>query len=232
MPVPFRCSSCNQELLAEDDELGTRIHCPACGAQIFVPCGPPKTVSFLSPGGSDSPASDNAGPGGLAGRSDRSRKADENRRLAEYLGKNVADMKYASRRVFLPGVLMIAISFLGFVANAVYFLEYSFHLGIVDLRAIQARMSPNAHVPQWAISGPFPVTVSAVEVVASVVILVGSIQMLYLEKYWLAYTAAILATTPCFTSCCCMPIGIWAIVVLNDSAVKLAFKVRRDTGGA
>jgi DNA-directed RNA polymerase subunit RPC12/RpoP len=229
MPVPFHCSNCNQELLAEDNELGTRIHCPACGAQIFVPGGPPKTASFLSPS-SDSPASDNAGPGRFAGQSDRSRKADEKRQLAEYLGKNVADMKYASRRVFLPGVLMIATSLLGFIANALYFLEYAFHLGILDLRAAQARMPPN--VPQWAISGAVPMAVSAVEVAVFVVILVGSIQMLYLEKYWLAYTAAILAAIPCFTSCCCMPIGIWAIVVLNDSAVKLAFQVRRDTGGA
>jgi DNA-directed RNA polymerase subunit RPC12/RpoP len=223
MSVPFRCSHCNQELLADDVEVGTRIHCPACGAQIFVP-GQRKTVSFLSPG-NDDPL-----PANAAGRSDRSPKADEKRQLAEYLQKNnIVDTKYASRRVRIPGICMILISLFGFVVNALYFLEYSFHLGILNLRAAQARMPER--VPEWAISGPFPVVVSAVAVVVFVVILLGSIQMLYLEKYWLAYTAAILAAIPCFTSCCCMPIGIWAIVVLNDSAVKLAFQVRRETGG-
>jgi DNA-directed RNA polymerase subunit RPC12/RpoP len=223
MSVPFRCSHCNQELLADDAELGTRIHCPACGAQIFVP-GQRKTVSFLSPG------NDDPRPADSAGRSARSQKADEKRQLAEYLQKNnIVDTKYASRRVRLPGICMIVTSFLGFVVNALYFLEYSFHLGILNLRAAQARMPAN--VPEWAISGTFPVVVSAVAVVVFVVILLGSIQMLYLQSYWLAYTAAILAAIPCFTSCCCMPIGIWAIVVLNDSAVKLAFQVRQETGG-
>jgi DNA-directed RNA polymerase subunit RPC12/RpoP len=229
MPLPFRCSHCNQELLADDAELGTRIHCPACGAQIFVP-GQRRTVSFLSPSGDDPPPADDARPAGSVDRSDRSKKADEKRQLAEYLQKNVVDTKYASRRVWLPAICMILISLLGFIVNALYFLEYSFHLGILNLRAAQARMPDR--VPEWAISGTFPMVVSAVAVVVFVVILLGSIQMLYLEEYWLAFTAAILAAIPCFTSCCCMPIGIWAIVVLNDSAVKLAFQVRRETGGA
>jgi DNA-directed RNA polymerase subunit RPC12/RpoP len=223
MSVPFRCSHCNQELLADDAEVGMRIHCPACGAQILVP-GQRRTVSFLSPG-NDDPL-----PANAAGRSDRSQKANEKRQLAEYLQKNnIVDTKYASRRVRIPGICLIIAAFLGFVVNALYLLEHSFHLGVLNVDAARARMA--GRVPEWLISGWLPVVMSAVAVGVCVVILLGSIQMLYLEKYWLAYTAAILAAIPCFTSCCCMPIGIWAVVVLSDSAVKLAFQVRQETGG-
>lgn len=55
-------------------------------------------------------------------------------------------------------------------------------------------------------------------------ILFGAIKMKKLQSYGLAMTAAILALLPC--SLCCLaglPIGIWAIVVLNKPAVKNSF---------
>jgi hypothetical protein len=41
-----------------------------------------------------------------------------------------------------------------------------------------------------------------------------------------SFIASILAMIPCFTSCCCLvglPIGIYALVVLNKPEVKSAF---------
>lgn len=56
--------------------------------------------------------------------------------------------------------------------------------------------------------------------------LYGSIQMLKLRSYGLAMTAAIIAVIPCFGPCCCLgiPFGIWALVVMNQPNVKLAFR--------
>lgn len=57
-------------------------------------------------------------------------------------------------------------------------------------------------------------------------ILVGGLKMKRLETYGLAMAAAVLAIIPCFSPCCVIgiPIGTWAIVVLNDAAVKNAFR--------
>jgi ABC-type proline/glycine betaine transport system permease subunit len=61
----------------------------------------------------------------------------------------------------------------------------------------------------------------------AILILVGSIKMYKLENYALSMSAAIVAMIPCCSSCCCLiglPMGIWALVVLNDANVKIAFK--------
>lgn len=56
--------------------------------------------------------------------------------------------------------------------------------------------------------------------------LIGSIQMLRLRSYGLAMTAAVLAVIPCCSPCYILgiPFGIWAIVVLAQPNVKLAFR--------
>ena len=56
------------------------------------------------------------------------------------------------------------------------------------------------------------------------VIVFGAIKMMKLENYGLAMTASILALLPC--SLCCLaglPVGIWALVVLNKPEVKSQF---------
>ena len=61
----------------------------------------------------------------------------------------------------------------------------------------------------------------------AIVVLLGAIRMKNLQSYGLAMTAAILSIIPCTSPCCFligMPIGIWALVVLNDPAVKAAFR--------
>ncbi len=56
-------------------------------------------------------------------------------------------------------------------------------------------------------------------------VIYGAIQMMNLRKYGLAMASAIVAMIPCFGPCCCigLPIGIWALVVLNKPEVKAAF---------
>ena len=54
----------------------------------------------------------------------------------------------------------------------------------------------------------------------------GALQMRNLKSFGLAMTAAILVMLPCASSACCcigIPIGIWALVVLNKPEVKSAF---------
>jgi hypothetical protein len=53
----------------------------------------------------------------------------------------------------------------------------------------------------------------------------GAVCMLRLKLYALAMTGSIVAMVPCFSGCCLLglPLGIWALLVLNRPEVKNAF---------
>ncbi|MBA4150904.1 MAG: DUF4339 domain-containing protein [Verrucomicrobia bacterium] len=63
-------------------------------------------------------------------------------------------------------------------------------------------------------------------IVVSIVIFLGANKMRKLESYGFSMAASIIAMIPCISPCCLvgLPIGIWAIVVLNKPEVKSQFK--------
>ena len=65
-----------------------------------------------------------------------------------------------------------------------------------------------------------------IAVLAGVFILYGGLQMKKMQNYSLAMGASIVAMIPCISPCCLvgLPIGIWALVVLNKPEVKSAFQ--------
>ena len=67
---------------------------------------------------------------------------------------------------------------------------------------------------------------AVLSVLIGIVVVVGALRMLSLRSWGLAMFAAILSVIPCLQSCCLLslPVGIYAIVVLNDSGVRAAFK--------
>jgi hypothetical protein len=74
--------------------------------------------------------------------------------------------------------------------------------------------------------GPIGIVVAIISLVIGVVIILGGLKMKQLQSYGLAMTSAILAMIPCLSPCCLigLPIGIWAIVVLNNAEVRAAFR--------
>lgn len=62
-------------------------------------------------------------------------------------------------------------------------------------------------------------------IAVSVVIFLGANKMRKLESYGFSLAASIIAMVPCISPCCIigLPIGIWAIVVLNKPEVKSHF---------
>jgi predicted Zn finger-like uncharacterized protein len=57
-----------------------------------------------------------------------------------------------------------------------------------------------------------------------IVTLHGSIKMIQLRSHPLSMAAAVAAMVPCYCCLLGLPMGIWALVVLNDKEVKQAFK--------
>lgn len=79
---------------------------------------------------------------------------------------------------------------------------------------------------QMLLSGGIAVVFSIIGIVIGGVILFGALKMKNLESYGLAMTAAVMAMVPCISPCCLLglPVGIWALVTLNDAGVKAAFR--------
>jgi hypothetical protein len=54
----------------------------------------------------------------------------------------------------------------------------------------------------------------------------GAMKMRKLENFGLCVAACIVALVPCISPCCCLglPIGIWALIVMNRPEVRIHFK--------
>jgi hypothetical protein len=127
----------------------------------------------------------------------------------------------AAQRLSAPATALIVTGVLGVIAQV---------LGMVANVAqmnMGAAMAPRgeAAVPMMFGTG-ISLAMGAVGIGLSVLVIVGATKMKNLESFSLAMAAAIIAMVPCTSPCCLLglPFGIWALVVLNDSSVKAAFR--------
>lgn len=105
-------------------------------------------------------------------------------------------------------------------------------LGIVfELAGVTfgAMHNQSQNMPSWVnvmTSGGVSAVQSILGIGVSVVILLGALKMKKLENYTFSMIAAVIAMVPCLSPCCIvgLPIGIWALVVLNKPEVKSAFE--------
>jgi hypothetical protein len=71
-------------------------------------------------------------------------------------------------------------------------------------------------------TGALGIIMSVLKVVLGAFIVYGALKMKSLQQHGLALGAAIVAVIPCISPCCCIgiPIGIWALIVLNKPEVR------------
>ncbi|HEY1171172.1 MAG TPA: DUF4339 domain-containing protein [Verrucomicrobiae bacterium] len=86
-------------------------------------------------------------------------------------------------------------------------------------------IDPEAAEMAKQMRGPMMVGMLGGGVVSVILIFLGAFRMLNLKNYGLAMTGAIAAFLPCICPCCLLgiPLGIWALVVLNNADVKNHF---------
>jgi hypothetical protein len=212
MPIEFRCSQCGKLLRTGDETAGRPAQCPECGALTTIPgattpSGPTPPLAPL--GGeyltaSGTPYSGDPQPGGA------------------YAFRAAPD-PFAAQRVSGPATALIVTAILGLVLQVLILLVNLVHM------AMQAGARVVPHVPNdfpEMIGGGANVVAGAIGIVLSILVLIGALRMKNLESHSFALAAAILAIIPCTSPCCLLgvPFGIWALVVLNDSSVKAAFR--------
>jgi hypothetical protein len=139
---------------------------------------------------------------------------------------------YARERVNAPATGLLVTGILGIVAQIAGLV---YNLAIApQLEAAVRRQTGGGRPGMPAgneqlmalITGPIAIISAALGIAIAVLILVGATRMKNLQSYGLVMAASILAMVPCVSPCCLvgLPIGIWALTVLNDPEVKAAFR--------
>jgi len=74
-------------------------------------------------------------------------------------------------------------------------------------------------------SGGVGIVFNIIGIIMAVVVFMGALKMKKLQSFGFVMAATIIAMVPCISPCCWvgLPIGIWALVVLNKPEVKGAF---------
>lgn len=134
----------------------------------------------------------------------------------------------AQGKVQGPATGLIVTAILGFLAQGAGLI-----MNLMGIGAGAGAVPPNVPPEQAemfqminSFSGGIGIVSALVALAIGVVILMGALKMKSLTSYGFAMTASILAMVPCLSPCCLvgLPIGIWAVVVLNDPVVKSAFR--------
>lgn len=132
----------------------------------------------------------------------------------------LAQVKTPGLMLVLFGVLMALITLMGLVGT------------LVQGEAAMPTLPPNA--PEWIrnlfqMQASMPKWASYAQIGVSAVVdglvILGGIHLMRMRSRGLVLAAAILASLPCFTSCCCLglPLAIWVIALTNKPDVRPHF---------
>ncbi len=147
----------------------------------------------------------------------------------------------ARRAVGLPATLLIVVGALGLLYAALAIIQRDSVPARIDLMIATIDADPNLPRDQkdlqidfWnsvkdVVQHPITLAFYIVNVVCSLLVLVGGIRMLQLSGAGLPIVGSVLALTPCIGCCCILglPFGIWALVVLNRPDVRAAMAARK-----
>lgn len=224
MPIEFRCAQCQKLLQTPDETAGKQAKCPQCGTiqQIPSPTTAPPPASPFAPG------TPSLGPAAEAPSGAPSGQANPYQSPGDYGTAPTAWSDpsylrtYALDRVSTPATLLIVTGSLGLVLQVLGAVVNVIQM--VGLGAVQP--GAGGGMEMLLLSGGFGVVSSLIGIAISTIVILGGLKMKRLESHTWAMTSAIVALIPCISPCCLLglPFGVWALVVLNDPQVRMAFR--------
>jgi hypothetical protein len=129
----------------------------------------------------------------------------------------------ARQQVSGPAIGLIATGVLGILGSLGGVL---WNLLGIGLGASDFRGNPELERLVTFFAGTAGTLLNLVSLVISGFILYGGLKLQKLQGFGLCTVAAVIAMLPCVSPCCCigLPIGIWALVVMNRPEVKSQFR--------
>lgn len=225
MPVQTTCPSCGRKLRVPEHLTGRRVKCPSCQETFqSKPDEEPARGGYYMQAPAQRPKLEDEWEASRRGRTpydDRNDDRDYERRRSRYDDDDDRDefrdeerrRKRQKRRAremcLIPGILYIVLSAINIAGMGLSILGNA-----VDLRTGQGDED----------TGP-AIVLAGMSLIASLVVLIGGIQMIRLQTWGVAMAASVLCVIPVITPCCMLgiPFGVWGIIVLCNNRVKESF---------
>lgn len=206
--MEFACSHCGQTLRVPDGSEGRSAKCPSCGGLTTVPGGPPPADG----GESREKQTGFAGSGFVPDP-------------AAYPAYDPPFQRRAALdRVAGPAIGLIVCAILNII---LWILIVAFYSVIAFVVPMQEDIEAGPEETMFLAIGMIVIygTMGLLAIVANIVSIVGAVGMRKLRSPGFSMAAAILQMIPCFSSCWPLGLGmgIWAIIVLSDPAVRRSF---------
>jgi hypothetical protein len=126
-----------------------------------------------------------------------------------------------------PAIALIVVTAVGIALAVLGIFMQLLGIGMagMNMNNFQGVQNPDAARLIQMFSGGLGIVIKVIGIAVGLFIIYGGVKMKRLENHSLALAAAIIAMIPCLSPCCCLglPIGIWAVVVLNKPEVKQYF---------
>ncbi len=133
----------------------------------------------------------------------------------------------ALRAVSGPAIAMIVCAVLGvLMAFASVGFSFLWGGGVADFSKIPDDNARRIAETWMGMSKGLGVSTSLLSLPWNGFVLWSALKLQRLENYSVCLTGAILTLLPCFSGCCCIsiPVGIWALVVVNKPEVRAHFR--------
>ncbi len=235
-----RCSRCNRQLRIPDSLFGKWVKCPACSRE-FLAEAPDDEEDHPDeePVPRRSRAAAEEEDDSFEEQPEDEPEFEEEERPRPRKGSR---RKRAKRAVQPPAIVLMVLAGLALLLGIWNFLQFLNGSGLfaAEEQRAQAPVQPGLAPPRFPAGAPKqdPEQSKAYEMgrkiglrigvcsalIWPLVVLLGAYNLLTLGNRMLAFTGAIFAMLPC--SLCCLgglPVGIWALVVLNRPEVTKAF---------
>lgn len=232
MPELVRCPACSKKLRVPDRLVGRNVKCPSCGttftANAEMPVESPEEIEPTKPSPRRRRDDESISERPRHRRSEdlddedrprrRSRRDSEEEDEEEY-EEETRPRKRGRRRqaaldaVTTPAIALLVVGILGIL------------LGIANILVVAAGfgVDPRQQAPPGFTAGRY--VGAFVSLIWGIVVTLGAVKLKTLQSRGSAMTGVVFSLLPC--SPCCLaglPLGIWALVVMNKPEVKDAFQ--------
>ncbi len=125
-----------------------------------------------------------------------------------------------------PAIGLMVVAILGAGAEFFGIIYNLFGVSFANLNGMKGMNFPGQNPEMLrfiqTMSGTVGVIFGVIKILLAVFIFYGALKMKALEKHTLCIVASIVAVIPCVSPCCCVgiPLGIWALIVLNKAEVR------------
>jgi len=124
-----------------------------------------------------------------------------------------------------PAISLIVAVSIGIALAVLGILMQLLGIGMASMSNFEGGQNAEAARMIQMFSGGLGIIIRVIGILVGIFIIYGGLKMRKLESHGLCVAASIIAMIPCLSPCCCigLPIGIWALVILNKPEVKQYF---------